>query len=566
MPRRSVILFFFLFPGITCLNGCATGVVHHVTVNPDGSFYPTWMYINSGDTVEWQFSEPSDTIIPVTWVGPGPALCTAYQHYDAANINEFTGPLPRAASGIFSLSPDGPGTVIETQGDPDACCPEDAAHVFAADKFLCPTGEDYATMDWTWQQPDITGVFIRLRWNEIHLGPGLFVWSIFDEQIEKAVQNGKLYSLSFKAGAFGTPDWIFDPTLTGAGNEAIRLNVRDDDCGRLMVVGSPADANYRTWYFQLLSEAAQRIKDRNAWYRALAYIKPSGANKYSHENRLANSCDCGCDVCNPQTWAVDGNYTPSELYNFCSLQTALLADALPGKDMSYMLIQAGFPKVNDLGEYETCPSAATAQPLPGGTEQTEDIIAQGYTDHQLRFVVQHNGLGPKPQDRDPPEEACRNEGDHPKVPPFRGDSDGCPNRWVLAAGAAGQVTGFQTNNPESGVSSAEELESTLLNAWDNSDAVFVEAYETLLWQITTNGGPLDPAKTNRTLGQWADEFHRRRRDDWIPQGLDDPFPTIHRKTFFRTSNDYGDQLFHYVNGTTCGSGETVNYGVIAIRP
>jgi hypothetical protein len=443
-------------------------------------------------------------------LGPLPELCSAYQHYNPADINEFTGPLPRASSGIFTISPDGPGSVIETQGDPNASCPEEDASVFAADNYLCPTGENYATMDWTWQQPDITGVFIRLRWNEVHLGPGLFDWSIFDEQIEKAVKNGKLYSLSFKAGSKGTPDWIFDSDITGAGNEAIRLEVRDDDCGRSMVVGSPADPNYRTWYFQLLSEAAQRIKDRNSWYRALAYIKPSGVNKYSHENRLANKCDCGCDICNPQTWAVEGNYTPDELYNFYSLQTELLAEMLPDKDMSYMLIQAGFPKVNNIGEYETCPATATVQPLPGGTEQTEEIIAQGLTEHGLRFVVQHNGLGPKPQDRDPPGDPCPNEGVHPVVGPFSSAGSGCPNKWVLKASVSGQVTGFQTNNPASGVGNAVELESTLQNAWDNSDAVFVEAYESLIWQITTVGGEIQP--NLGTMGGRISSAAQRRLD------------------------------------------------------
>ena len=584
MNRIILNIPSFLLLVVTVLSGCASGgdtqesgvgpkittkavgpTVHQVTVNPDGSFYPSWTYINSGDTVEWHFSDRSDTIIPVIWNGPGADLCSAYHHYNEDNPNEFTGPMPRAASGIFTLSPDGPGYVMESRDDPNASCNERQSAMIAADQMLCATGPEYATMDWTWQQPDITGVFIRLRWNEVHLGPGLFDWTVLDEQIDKAVQNGKLYSLSFKGGAHGTPEWIFDAAVTGAGNEAIRVEVRNDNCGQLMAVGSPADPNYRSWYLQLLSEAAQHIKDRNAWFRALAYIKPSGANLFSHENRLANSCDCGCDICNPERWATVGNYTPSQLLSFYQEQTALLAQALPGKDMSYMLIQAGFPLVNDNGEYETCPPTPTAQPLPKGTEQTENVLKQGAAQQGLHFVVQHNGLGPRPQDRDPPLAPCPNEGVHPAAEPFSNAGTGCPNKWVLQAGVQGQVTGFQTNNLEE-INTAQALESTLQNAWDNSDAVFVEIYESLFWKVIIEGGPLDPTKSNQTLAQWTELFHQRRRDDWISKGLDDPFPSVYRKTFQRTAAGRGNQLLHYINGSKCSANDTPRYGVIAIRP
>ncbi len=98
-----------------------------------------------------------------------------------------------------------------------------------------------------------------------------------------------------------------------------------------MELGSPADPNYRLHYFNLLKAAARHIRERNAWYRALAYVKPSGANLFSHENRLPNNCEAQCEVCNPQVWAEQGDYTPTALYEFYRPFPISLADSSVAK-------------------------------------------------------------------------------------------------------------------------------------------------------------------------------------------------------------------------------------------
>jgi len=422
----------------------------------------------------------------------------------------------------------------------------------AGKKYLCPTGEPYMTMDSTWKDPDITGVFIRPWWNDIHLGPGKFDWTALDREIAKAVKHGKLYSLSFKAGSKGTPQWLFDPATT---DPVRKLTFQDygsekkTGCGSTLHLGSPADPNYKKHYFALLSAAAAHIKQRNAWYRSLAYIKPSGANLFTSESRLPKRCEDGC-ICNPQVWAEQGNYTPKALYKFYSEQSALLAKEFPNKDMAFMLIQAGFPLVNDGGEYK--PSAS----LPKPTEQTEQIIKQGKREHGLRFVVQHNGLGPRPQDRGKGDLAkCPNEGKHPAKRPFGRSGSGCPNPWVLRAGADGQITAFQTNNQKQ-VSDPADLESTLRNAWDNSDAIFVEIYEERLWEVQMLGA------AGATLAEWDERFHQRRR---AMKPIPDPFPLRHRHTFKRTIRD-GPQDFFYVHGTKCSSAGKGKRGKVTVLP
>lgn len=539
--------------------------LHTIRINPDGSFSPKWTYIHDGDSVLWKFQSQTDVIVPVNPTDSLTVSCFNYKPFDPANVNEFTGPLPNAASGIYTIGPDGPGFVVATRGSANPPCDYQRTPTKVGNQYLCDTGMPYATMDWTWQNPNLSGVFIRLRWDEIQSAPGVYDWTAMDREIEKAVRNGKLYSLSFKAGSKGTPQWIFNPAIAGS-RTVKRLTFRDDSdgdsCGVEMDLGSPADSNYRALYFGLWREAARRIRERNAWFRALAYVKPSGANLFSHENRLPKHCLPNCTICNPQVWAEQGNYTPDALYEFYRQQFAMLSSEFPGKDISYQLIQDGFPLVNNKREYK----APLTEPLPDGVEQTETIMKQGARDYGLRFVVQHNGLKPKPQERTPPLAPCPNEGKHPAVPPYGNASTGCPNRWVLESGAKGQVTGFQTENASKLVSNPIELESTFQNGWDNSDAIFIEIYEDRFWEAETAGPVLNPNASRRTIEDWANVYHERRRNFWASK-IPDPFPLEHRHVFKRTiGTNPRNQLFYYVNPSKCGSGGSAKFGAVVIVP
>ena len=201
--------------------------------------------------------------------------------------------------------------------------------------------------------------------------------------------------------------------------------------------------------------------------------------------------------------------------------------------------------------------------IPGGVEQTEEILAIGAANHGTRFVAQHNGLQEKPTGA----EACPNDGVHPATGPFAPAGTGCPNAYVLRQGENGQVTAFQTVNL-SQVNTLPGLDATFLNALDNSDAIFVEAYESLLWVAIKGGGALDPgAATPRNLSDWSSEFNKRRRLNYfISKGLPDPYPRTHSHTFVRTLGATGNEIYHYVDPATCGISAPYNYGAIRILP
>lgn len=533
-----------------------------VTINADGSISPRYLTINHLDTVKWVLSDKTQSIIPISVSDTNTLNCSDFKIKSTVALNDFTGPPTSVMPGIIALSPDGPGFEIINKNQGNLPCNPLISKATVGNQFLCESGLDYATMDWTWKNPNITGVFIRLRWDEIQQGPGKFNWTFLDREIAKAIANGKVYSLGFKAGLTATPAWIFNPAI--AGNLAVKkLHFRDNEdeeaCGTPADMGSPADSNYRKLYFDLWRAVAAHIKEKNAWYRALGYVKPSGMNLFTHENRLPKNCKENCDICNPEVWAVQGNYTPNALYEFYKQQFDLLDTLFPDKYMQYALIQAGFPLVNNKREYKP----PFTEPLPGGTEQTEKIMALGRTQHGLKFIVSHNGLTPRPQDRGFMLEPCPNEGKHPATKPFAGAASSCPNPWALREGEDGQITGWQVQNAKS-VFDPVTVESCLRNAWDNSDGIYVELYEERIWEAETAGPVLDPKATGLTLKQWDDRFYQRVKSFWSSK-VKDPFPLTHRHVFTRTTTNKNEsQVFYYTNPKSCIN-NTKSFGAIIIR-
>jgi hypothetical protein len=414
-----------------------------ISVNADGTFTPANVTIRAGDSVEWLLHDRTDAVVPSTGTA-----CTSATPWDAS---DFTGPRPVAPSGLFSLGP--------INGMPIA--------------------------DATWNNAGVTGVFIRLLWNEIQPDASRYDFAALDRELDQAVRHGKLYSIAVKAGDDGTPGWIFSQgvapvQLQDKGNGDIM------GCGPRLKLGSPTDAKYRELYFAMLTQLAAHIKTRADWYRALAYVKPSGANLFTHENRLPKRCDPGC-ACNPRIFAEAG-YRPSGLYAFYSAQNALLVSLFPGKTLSYALIQDGFPLVNDAGDYETETGDSSGAPLPKGVEQTETILKQGATNHGQLFAVQHNGL----------------------------DALHRPNPWVLTAGENGQPTGFQSSNG-SEVLTPADVDGTFANELDNTRGMFLELYEDRV--------------NESDLSARTEQLHARRRDATLFPALPDAFPLTLTHTF-----------------------------------
>ena len=95
----------------------------------------------------------------------------------------------------------------------------------------------------------------------------------------------------------------------------------------------------------------------------------------------------------------------------------------------------------------------------------------------------------------------------------------------------------------------------------------------LAWEAAVSGVAL--GSTNRTMSQWAEEFHERRRTldpTLFPvDELPDPFPKKYRFKFTRTATGSEAQTFYYVDPPVCFATATVRsrigtHGVIKILP
>lgn len=491
----------------------------HFSVDSDGNISQQYDYVHSGQRAVWTFAtaSPANALVRQTWIYPNYVAAP----YTPSYVNEMMTPLPKGMSGIFVISDS--------------------------------TGR---TMDSTWANPAITGVFIRLKWSDIQTGPGTYDDTILLEEVDKAVANGKLYSIAVKSGADqgATPTWLFDPAPAGAGLTPVTLdwNEESSSCNASDDYGDPTDDVYRTLYLDMLSHVASVLKQNSARWRSLAYVKLSGANSMSAENRLPNGCKAGpgC-ICNNERWA-DAGYTPDGLLTFYTEQMSRIAQEFPGKSMSYPLIQSGFPRVNNEGCYmdatdtKICPLGVNTR-MVGPFAQTEAIIEYARTHYGDDVAIAHLGLGPKPDFSDPtlwadgtgcplPRDTNGNSVFSPN-----GVGSGCPNKWVTDVGADGGLTHFQTSHaPE--VATSADLESTLQNMWLNSNSAMLEIYEYMA--SAAGDSVLDPAlpvDEQRTLAQWNERLHERRRANFLALG--DPAPTTISFTFTRSIDPY--ETFYY---------------------
>lgn len=582
MKNLSVVAW----TALSCIGAAAVSApsiaqtTHTITVNADGSYSPQTTTIQDGDEVEWDFPDRRRAVVRLSGDTAVLPACDAYAPYEHDDPYEFTGPMPQMPSGTFALGPKAEGLTEYDLGDPVATCPDDPSDddtIFVAGgRKLCKPTESSPTnavLQSSLDNPAVAGVFLRFDWNKLEIAPGDFDWTVLDREVERIVEAGKLYSIGIKAGKAGTPPWLFDELnlpalyLQDGGSET-----EEGECGFTMKLADPTDPPYGQRYGQMLAAVADHLKRKSAFYRALSLVKASGANLISHENRLPKRCTPGCPVCNTWVWAANG-YTPQGLYDFYIRQFAQIAANFPVKNMSYMLIQAGFPRVQNEIEYEGCVTDECELNIPGGTEQTSQIIDLGADLYPLDLVIQHNGLKSAPSSG-----TCPNEGIHPAdlspgdgIPPLVSEYDElgpgtCPNPHVLRKGAEGSVTGFQTVNLTQ-VNTLQHLDQTLLNGLDNSDAVFFEVYEELLWLAHHTPGVLDPAATTpRTLLDWANQFNRRRRNaHFTDNGLPDPYPTEHRHSFVRPAPVTDDEYVHFTDPAYCEATGPSAIGTIIIE-
>jgi hypothetical protein len=517
---------------------------HQIQVNPDGSFTPERLVIAEGETVEWLLNNRQDAIVAATGTGRGES-CPAPAPVELGAANDFTGPVPSHASGIFTLNLRGPGFVEEQVG-PDNRCSNGEINPFAVGgTTLCKVGEFNATMEQTWADPALAGVFVRSEWNDIQPRPGLadssFDFTNLDRELNAAVAHGKLVTINVVAGSKGTPEWLFTDggvaplTFQDKTNEGAITEEAKAACGPTFTLGDPTDEAYQEHYYAMIRKLGEHIRSRSDWYRAVAYVKLSGANMHTEELDLPSRCEPGC-ICNTEVWAKAG-YTPDGLEDFFANQMDVWQEAFPGKPMIFALIQDGWPRVSNDGAYLVDGKETVGGKVPGPFEQTEALLAMGGERYPDLFVTAHNGLQPK--------------------------SEGRPNPWVLEVQELGRPTSYQTTNLKK-VEEHTDLQGVLETLWEQSEAFYLEIYEQVAWDARQQPGgilvPENQAKDANTLLEWDALLEERRNQSQFGEG--EIYPDSHTFTF---NGQSGDEFYFY-NPSTCNDGTAEQkYGVIEIE-
>ncbi|HSS19101.1 MAG TPA: hypothetical protein VLL54_03445 [Pyrinomonadaceae bacterium] len=374
-----------------------------ITVKKNGTFEPNQITINPGETVKWEQMERTDAIVQIKDPSSsgydvcGIANANLAHAFDGNAVNEFTGPTRIGVSGIFALGPNGPGfKKLDRRADPVWKCQCELARnpncnpqptSFGDYKICEDEGAPYEFLPETWDNPDITGVILRMNWNDIQQdinGQIQYVWTDLDRNMNLAIQHGKLFTIDIRAGRGGTPSWIFSNYSGAAGpGPVMPLDFKDwaggdtpenNNCGYRMTLGSPTHTTYLNVWLAMVRAVAKHVASDSRWFEALAAMKASGANFVTSEARLPHRCyshsvatkvpeskgiapvgqsfeerlnviDGDRCFCNPQIWA-NASYTPEALYKYYrAVENAIYQSFYWRKSIGYQLIQDGFPKV-----------------------------------------------------------------------------------------------------------------------------------------------------------------------------------------------------------------------------
>jgi hypothetical protein len=448
-------------------------------------------------------------------------------------------------------------------------------------------------MDATWADPAVAGVFLRLSWNDLQpRGYGQYDWTMLDRELAQAVRYGKTVTLGIRVGGNSIPDWVFttgDPQLGPA--KPLRLrdwdtganDLPDADCGTEYVVASPADPAYRALFGKALRDMAAHIRADRRRFAVVAGVKITGLAQHTLENRLPKRCniaarhgalgdtgtqghivslstrnlsqpvfdsdymqaanpafgrirDVSLCVCNPQVMAFAG-FKPSTVVAFYNEMAATLRAAFGHKQLIYMNLSAGFPRVGETGRFEgdhlapPIVSSNTAAGLttyvygsvraapaqsPADIPQPNDIttmvfeagrrgeFAPGQPDAGRQFGVENAALQPIGFSQPGGNTLqCSQQSGIATAGAFTGsaafpiaadavvDNSGaaCPNFLAAKEGIAHDKTsGFQVTSSLQG---AADIDAALWNLTLNTNGVFFEYYESDNW-VTRKQAALNP--------------------------------------------------------------------------
>ena len=254
------------------------------------------------------------------------------------------------------------------------------AGIYVASEWNTPIG------DYVLQNPDIDGVFLRMRWAAFQPAKDKYNWEFLDAELNRITAAGKKFSIGVMAGS-RCPKWIFDEGVKGydfkefpsEGNSDFEIEAR---------LPAVWDAQFLKYFTGFITALADHIKSKPQWYNSLSVVKITGINRATIEMRLPaqKSITNKKGEVSSDAYAIwkQAGYKPKLVKEAWTTITNSFNDNFQDKYLSLaFILKKGFPYIDDKGnEMQVKPE----------NDLAPWFIADGAKRFGNRFIVQYNAL------------------------------------------------------------------------------------------------------------------------------------------------------------------------------
>lgn len=242
--------------------------------------------------------------------------------------------------------------------------------------------------DHVFQNKDVDGIFLRLKWSPFNPAKGKYDFSFLNGELDKIVAAGKKFSIGITAGS-ETPEWVYtqgckklrfvEIPLQGKAEKAVEADIP--------VVWDPVFL--QSWN-EFVDALATNLKSNPKYYNALTIVKMTGINFHTAEIRLPAQRE----ITNGKAKSTDAvklwqsvGYKPSRVLTAWNSIVDNYNKNFPDKYLSYAMIpERGFPLIDENGQAYT----------KGENEDfTPSLIEAARKKIGNHFCVQFNALNEK---------------------------------------------------------------------------------------------------------------------------------------------------------------------------
>ncbi len=281
------------------------------------------------------------------------------------------------AAGVDAAATTAPGVLPAAAAVLPVAAPAPVAGVWVTADYGRPVP------DAAYASPSVTGVFLRLRWSEVHPSSTAYDWAYLDREIDRARAAGKRVSVALMAGRF-TPAWVYDAGVPRLRFTEIPHDGQAETCATFDNPPPWAPAFVEA-FGRAAAALGEHLRARPERLAAVAMVKLTGINEQTAETRMPAQevvSNARCTTTDaPAIWLAAG-YRPSLVRGAFRALSDALAAAFPDKVLSVAVIPRGFPAISEEGE-------RLAEPTQ---ELTGSLVEAGVAAYGRRFAVQWNAL------------------------------------------------------------------------------------------------------------------------------------------------------------------------------